>query len=252
MIRIFYDVIDRAVIYLSTPIKILSKIMKNRVLPDPTADLHWSKFAGAIQDIFAENAVKYPNRCCVVETPSTTLPLREFSYWQIHQASNVVAHRLLRDGIQRGDIVMIYAHRSVELLVAVLGTLKAGAAFSVVDPLYPPDRQEIYLKVAQPRVLIVIAKASRDEGRISEQVQKFIRNHLQLRTTIPDLELLDNGDLRGGSIDEDAIDILQDQQHLKDEHPGVVVGPDTQPTLSFTSGSEGIVGRPWPYLFVFP
>ena len=32
------------------------------VRPDPTADLHWSSFAGAIQDIFAKNAVKHPDR----------------------------------------------------------------------------------------------------------------------------------------------------------------------------------------------
>lgn len=218
-------------------------MIESGILPDPTADLHWSDFAGAIQDIFARNASNHPDRIFVVETPSSTSPQREFTYWQIHQASNIVAHRLLRDGIQRGDVVMIYAYRGVDLVVAVVGTLKAGAAFSVVDPAYPPDRQEIYLKVAQPRALIVIAKASRDEGRLSEQVEAYIKENLDLRTTIPDLELLDDGSLRGGSLTDGETDALQEQQLLKDKHPGVVVGPDTQPTLSFTSGSEGIVGR---------
>ncbi len=101
------------------------------ILPDPTADLHWSQFAGAIHDIFAENAVKHPDRLFVVETASSFIQQRSFTYWQIHQASNVVAQRLLQDGIQRGDVVMIYAYRGVDLVVAVLGTLKAGAAFSV-------------------------------------------------------------------------------------------------------------------------
>ena len=99
------------------------------VLPDPTADLHWSNFAGAIQDIFAENATKHPERLFITETPSSQTLQREFTYWQIHQASNIVAHRLVQDGIQRGDVVMIYAYRGVDLVVAVLGTLKAGAAF---------------------------------------------------------------------------------------------------------------------------
>ena len=212
------------------------------ILPDPTADLHWSDYAGSIQDIFAENATRHPDRIFVVETPGTS-PQREFTYWQLHQASNIVAHRLLQDGIQRGDVVMIYAYRGVDLVVAVMGTLKAGAAFSVVDPAYPPDRQEIYLKVAQPRALIVIAKASREEGRLSEQVKGYIADHLDLRTNIPDLELFNDGTLRGGSASEGGPDVLQEQQSLKDKYPGVIVGPDTQPTLSFTSGSEGIVGR---------
>lgn len=102
------------------------------VRPDPTTDLHWSKFAGAIQDKFAENALKYRQRTFVVETASHSVQQRSFSYWQIHQASNIVAHRLLQDGIQLGDVVMIYAYRGVDLVVAVLGTLKAGAAFSVL------------------------------------------------------------------------------------------------------------------------
>ncbi|KAL6720520.1 large subunit of alpha-aminoadipate reductase [Lecanora helva] len=210
-------------------------------LPDPTADLHWSDYAGAIQDIFAKNATTHPDRLFVVETPSSTVPQREFTYWQIHQASNVIAHHLLGNGIGRGDVVMIYAYRGVDLVVAVLGTLKAGAAFSVVDPGYPPDRQKIYLEVAQPRALIVIAKASRDEGALSEQVQAYIQEKLHLRTTIPDLELLDDGSIRGGIPQKEGIDVLEEHQSLTDTHPGVVVGPDTQPTLSFTSGSEGIV-----------
>ena len=99
------------------------------------------------------------------------------------------------------------------------------------------------MKVAQPRALIIIAKASRDEGGLSEQVKCYIREHLSLRTTIPDLELLNDGSLRGGTVGDGETDVLREQQALKDKHPGILVGPDTQPTLSFTSGSEGIVGR---------
>ena len=46
------------------------------LLPDPTADLRWSNFRGAIHDIFAENAEKHPDRLCVVETKSDSSPHR--------------------------------------------------------------------------------------------------------------------------------------------------------------------------------
>lgn len=85
-------------------------------LPDPTADLHWSDYRGAIHDIFAENAKKYPKRLCVVETQSSKAPRRDFTYQQIHRASNHVAHHLLVSGVERGDVVMIYAHRGVDLV----------------------------------------------------------------------------------------------------------------------------------------
>lgn len=54
---------------------------------------------------------------------------------------------------------------------------------------------------------------------------------------MPGLELLDNGTVTGGSPSYDDHDVLLHQQWLKSEHPGVVVGPDSTPTLSFTSGT---------------
>jgi len=211
------------------------------MLPNPTADLHWSDFAGAIQDIFANNAAAHPERLCVVETAaSSSSPQREFTYRQIHEASNQLAHHLLQHGIQRGEVVMIYAYRGVDLVVSIMGTLKAGAAFSVVDPAYPTDRQIVYLDVARPRALVVIEKASREEGGLSEKVASWIAENLELRTTVPGLEFLDDGSLFGGSLPDIGVDVLQEQQSLKGGHPGVLVGPDTQPTLSFTSGSEGV------------
>src|SRR5271156_6804705 len=60
------------------------------LLPDPSSDLGWSSFRGAIHDIFAANAEAHPDRLCVVETKSGTSPERHFSYKQINQASNVL------------------------------------------------------------------------------------------------------------------------------------------------------------------
>ena len=104
---------------------------------------------------------------------------------------------------------------------------------------YPPDRQTIYLDVARPRGLIIIEKASKEEGRLSDQVRGWIKENLELRAEVPGLELLDDGTVVGGSLDEDGQDVLLHQQSLKSKYPGVIVGPDSTPTLSFTSGSEG-------------
>jgi len=205
--------------------------------PDPTADLHWSAFRGAIQDIFTKNAENHPDRLCVVETASSTSPRREFTYRQINEASNILAHHLVNSGVQRGEVVMSYSHRGVDLVVTVMGILKAGATFSVIDPSYPPDRQNIYLDVARPRALVVIEKATRESGELTEKVRTFIKENLQLRTEVSALELKDDGTLVGGSIN--GKDILENVLFSKATSPGVVVGPDSTPTLSFTSGSEG-------------
>lgn len=222
-------------------------------LPDPTADLHWSAFRGAIQDIFTANAEAHPDRICVVETASGSSPRREFTYCQINEASNILAHHLVQSGIQRGEVVMSYSYRGVDLVVTVMGILKAGATFSVIDPAYPPDRQNIYLDIARPRALVIINKATREAGELSEKVRNFIKENLQLRTEVPGLELKDDGTLVGGDID--GRDVLADQVTLKSKSPGVIVGPDSTPTLSFTSGSEGrpkgVLGRHYSLAYYF-
>jgi acyl-coenzyme A synthetase/AMP-(fatty) acid ligase len=49
------------------------------------------------------------------------------------RASNVLAHHLLVGGVQREEFVMVYAYRSVEMVIAVMAILKIGAIFSVIN-----------------------------------------------------------------------------------------------------------------------
>lgn len=223
------------------------------LLPNPTSDLGWSSFRGAIHDIFAANAERHPDRLCVVETSHEESPERKFTYQQIHHASNVLAHHLVDSGLERGDVVMIYSYRGVDLVVAVMGTLKAGGTFSVLDPAYPPDRQNIYLEVSKPRALLVIDKATQEAGPLDAKVRAFIKHNLDLKTEVPALRLHDDGNVTGGSVS--GKDILEDAQLRKSQNPGVVVGPDSTPTLSFTSGSEGrpkgVQGRHYSLAYYF-
>jgi len=118
-----------------------------QLLPDPTADLEFCGFRGAITDIFSANAARHPDRVCIVEslTPVHTngnallqngeaLPNRKrtFTYQQIDRASNVLAHYLIQGGVEREDVVTVYSTRNVDLVVTIMGVLKAGATFSVI------------------------------------------------------------------------------------------------------------------------
>ncbi|KPI40890.1 L-aminoadipate-semialdehyde dehydrogenase large subunit [Cyphellophora attinorum] len=221
--------------------------------PDPISDLQWSSFRGAIHDIFAENASRHPDRTCVVETKSEDGPERVFTYQQINEASNILAHHLVQSGLDIGDVVMIYSYRGVDLMVAVMGTLKAGGTFSVLDPAYPPDRQNIYLEVSKPRALVVIGRATKEAGELDQKVRSYISDNLDLRTEVPELYLHNDGTLTGGQVD--GKDIFEAVQPMKARGTGVVVGPDSTPTLSFTSGSEGkpkgVRGRHYSLAFYF-
>ncbi|KAG0028288.1 large subunit of alpha-aminoadipate reductase [Podila clonocystis] len=217
------------------------------VLPDPSADLQWSNWPGAIHDIFSRNAKAFPERECVFENRDTLSndgsgrvvgqKQHIFTFGQLHEASNLVAHALVKGGIQPQDVVMVYAYRGVDLVIAVMATLKAGATFSVIDPAYPPSRQKIYLSVARPRGLIVLAHA----GTLDPTVRSYIEEgqDFQVACEIPGLEITNDGSVLGGQTC-DGIDALAAVQSLAAQDVGVVVGPDSIGTLSFTSGSTGI------------
>jgi L-aminoadipate-semialdehyde dehydrogenase len=225
--------------------------MKDVRLPDPTADLDWSGYRGAIHEIFESNANQHPDKPCITETGPPSI---QYTYRHINEASNILAHHFVDSGIRRGDVVMIYAHRGVDLVVAVMGVLKAGATFSVIDPAYPPNRQIIYLEVARPRGLVIIERATREAGHLADKVRAFIQDQLQIITEIPGLEMQSSGHVLGGSVS--GQDIFQPYLAKKAKSPGVLVGPDSTPTLSFTSGSEGkpkgVRGRHFSLTYYFP
>ncbi|ODH46207.1 L-aminoadipate-semialdehyde dehydrogenase [Paracoccidioides brasiliensis] len=214
-------------------------------LPDPTIDLDWTGYVGSIQSHFVENAKKYPDRVCVVETKSSEGPERRFNYRQIYEAANTLAHYLHDAGVTNGDVVMIWAHRSVDLVVSIMGTLMSAATMSILDPAYPPARQQIYLEVSQPCALVNIARATDEAGPLAPIVRKYIDEELKLKAEVPSLRIHDNGFLSGGEID--GTDIFAQVRAKASSPPDTLVGPDSNPTLSFTSGSEGkpkgVLGR---------
>ena len=119
------------------------------------------------------------------------------------------------------------------------------------DPAYPASRQIIYLRVAQPRALVVLKGA----GVISPSVREFLSTELKIRVEVPALEILRDGAVYGG-VNPHGIDVLQSHVHLGDTDPNIALGPDSVGTLSFTSGStgipKGVKGRHFSLTHFFP
>ncbi|KAM0347177.1 hypothetical protein ACHAPU_005118 [Fusarium lateritium] len=223
-------------------------------LPDPTTDLDWSSYIGAIHEIFHKNALKTPSAPCVTETASSTTPERRYSYKQIYEASNILANQLRQAGITNGDVVMIFAYRSVELVIAFMGTLAAGATITVLDPAYPPARQQIYLEVSQPKALITIGRARDENGPFAPRVEKYLDEELSLKIRVPELRMSDDGYLTGGEVD--GKEVFTDTENKASAPPDVLVGPDSTSILSFTSGTtstpKGVMGRHYSLAKYFP
>lgn len=65
---------------------------------------------------------------------------RGLTYEQLNRQANRVARALIECGVRVGDRVGLHAERGFETVIAMLGTLKAGAAYVPLDPDYPAQR----------------------------------------------------------------------------------------------------------------
>ncbi|MBW7473805.1 amino acid adenylation domain-containing protein [Paenibacillus oenotherae] len=88
----------------------------------------------SIAALFRQQAELAPNH------PALTHRGRTLTYRELDSRANALAHALQERGIRIGDAVGIYAERSLELVVGIMGILKAGAAFVTIDPSFPEER----------------------------------------------------------------------------------------------------------------
>jgi amino acid adenylation domain-containing protein len=79
---------------------------------------------------------------------------QRLTYAELNRRANQLAHHLRRLGVGPGDTVGVYFARTVDLVVALLGVLKAGAAYLPLDPLYPSKRLAYMLADARVRVVV--------------------------------------------------------------------------------------------------
>ncbi|WP_077801293.1 non-ribosomal peptide synthetase [Streptomyces sp. JHA26] len=83
------------------------------------------------------------------------------TYRELNARANRLAHRLLELGVGPEDRVAVALTRSVDLVVSLLATLKAGAAYVPVDPGHPRDRIEYLLEDARPTAVLTTAAHAR-------------------------------------------------------------------------------------------
>ena len=79
----------------------------------------------------------------VRRTPEATALVwrgEEISYARLNARANQLAHRLIGQGVAPGSLVGLLMDRSADLVAAMLGILKAGAAYVPLDPAYPKER----------------------------------------------------------------------------------------------------------------
>ncbi|BCZ23729.1 non-ribosomal peptide synthetase [Mycobacterium senriense] len=79
---------------------------------------------------------------------------RAYSYREIDEESNRLAHWLVEHGIGTEDRVAVLLDKSPELVITALGVLKAGGVYLPVDPTYPEDRLSFILEDADAKLVL--------------------------------------------------------------------------------------------------
>lgn len=98
--------------------------------------------------LFEQQAAATPNNIALV------FENKKLSYKTLNESANQMAHYLKKQKLKPDNIVVICLERSHELIIAILGVLKAGGAYLYLDPSFPKERQDFILKDCKAKWLI--------------------------------------------------------------------------------------------------
>ncbi|UPK68821.1 amino acid adenylation domain-containing protein [Chitinophaga filiformis] len=154
-----------------------------------------------IVTLFEEQALRVPDATAIVFGD------RSLTYRKVKEASDRLAHRLVDQGVKKGDMVIICLDDAMEMMLAgILGIMKAGAAYVPVDTDYPAERIDYIIADTQASVAV------------SNKACTALNHHASLQVLRIDDEV--TWDIPAGS-------------------PALSLAPDDTLYVIYTSGSTG-------------
>ncbi|WP_350307774.1 AMP-binding protein, partial [Photorhabdus viridis] len=107
----------------------------------------------------------YPDALCihqlfeqqVEKTPEATALIageKTLNYTELNARANQLTHQLIEQGVCPGDHVALLLERSMELVVAQLAILKAGAVYVPIDPSMPDERKNWLMRDSSAKLLL--------------------------------------------------------------------------------------------------
>ena len=156
-----------------------------------------------LPELIAQQAVRTPLACAIV------CGSRSMTYAELDHAANRLARTLLGRGLAPGTRIAVLLERSTELVVTLLGILKAGSAYIPLDPSYPTERLSHVLDNARPAAIVSTSTA----------IRRFAR-----------------GDIATLLLDEEPPAINATRSDVIERMPE----PDAVAYVIYTSGSTGV------------
>ncbi len=103
---------------------------------------------GLAFDYFDDAAVMRP------DAPAVSMGKASLSYGELQARANRIGNYLQSNGVTEGDIVAVYMDRSIDMVAAIFGLWKAGAALLPIDPGFPHSRLAYMLEDAGAKAVL--------------------------------------------------------------------------------------------------
>lgn len=179
-----------------------------------------------VQDFLEQSAASYPAKTALVTDRE------RYSYVQLEEQANALARALIAAGVTRGDRVVIVLPNSVEAVLAIFASLKAGAVFVLLHPTVKSDKLAYVLNNCRASAIITsCAKLDSDPRWLSDT--PYLRSVLLVGGARRPADLVQSSGKNAISFDETRKD------------PTILAPPPKQcididlAALIYTSGSTG-------------
>lgn len=143
-----------------------------------------------IAQLFEEQVEKTPNNIAVKINDAV------ITYSELNKRANQLANYLVGKGILKNDIVALRSERKIEMIVAILGIIKAGAGYLPINLAYPEDRVNFMVSDSKAKILLC-DNSTKDDMQIdlehiiidfdNEEIYKGKDEFVKLKTYPDDL-----------------------------------------------------------------
>ncbi|MGB3534213.1 MAG: amino acid adenylation domain-containing protein [Microcoleaceae cyanobacterium] len=105
-----------------------------------------------IHQLFEQQVEQYPDAIAL------TFADQQLTYQQLNIKANKIAHYLRKIDMKPDTLIGVFMERSIETFVSILGILKAGSAYVILEKNYPQERLSFILKDTQLAAIITNKK----------------------------------------------------------------------------------------------
>ena len=138
-------------------VPLLTSVERNQVLRTWNATALELPFETCLHRLFEEQCKRTPEAIAVI-LPEVDADVRDragdLSYATLNSRANRLAHHLRSSGAGADVRVALFAERSLEMVIGLLGILKSGAAYVPIDPATPAARQKAIFDDAKPIAVV--------------------------------------------------------------------------------------------------